>query len=100
MPRASALLLAVFFLATPPACADSANPGAAPPKPEDPAKCLAPGPLPLEARLLVPLNGNKTTLRLEVANAFKRAGVFPPLVNSTKLIVTYPDGKTAEWGRC
>lgn len=63
-------------------------------------KSSAPGPLPIQARLLIPLSGTKTTLRFQVTNIGKHVGVFPPFVNGTKLLVTRPDGKIEEVGCC
>jgi hypothetical protein len=84
-----AFVLAASLVAVPPARGD-----------ETPDKGQSPGPPPIEARLLVPLSGTKTTLRLQVTNTGKPTGVYPPLVNGTTLRVTSPDGKTVELGRC
>jgi hypothetical protein len=63
---------------------------------ESPDKGQAPGPAPLEARILVPLTGAKTALRFQVANTGKATLVDRPFVNGTRLLVTGPDGKTRE----
>ena len=75
--------------------------GSTPPREgEEPTKSKPPGPPPIEARLLVPLAGTKTTLRLRVTNTGKDAGVFPPFVNQTQLLVTPPGGEAEAYGRC
>jgi hypothetical protein len=68
---------------------------------DKPDKSYAPGLLPIEARLVIPLTGTKTTVRLEVKNVgMHTAPVFPPLVNATKLLITPPGGETQLWGKC
>jgi hypothetical protein len=88
--RLAALALAVGLTAGPPARAQ-----------DKPDKSYAPGALPIEARLVLPMTGSKTTVRLEVKNVGKHpAAVFPPPVNSTTLLVTPPGGEATPWGRC
>jgi hypothetical protein len=85
-----ALSLTINLIGGPPAQGD-----------DQPDKRYAPGSLPIEVRLVMPLTGTKTTVRLEVKNVGKHAAaVFPPLVNATKLLVTPPGGETQPWGKC
>src|SRR5262249_49500834 len=64
----------------------------------DQAANASPGPEPgLVASIGVPLTGSKTTFRFEVANRAKGAlAVDSPFANTTRLLVTPPDGKTRE----
>lgn len=87
--RGIVALILAGLIAVPPARGD-----------EKPDKGQSPGPPPLEARLLVPLSGAKTPLRLQVTSTGKPTAVYPPPVNGTKLHVTPPDGKAVELSRC
>ena len=90
--RLAALALTIGLTVTPAARSE-----------DKPGKGYAPGSPPIEARLVIPLTGTKTTVRLEVKNAGKHAAAvvpLPPLVNATKLLITAPGGEAMPWGKC